>query len=121
MKIDFDKLDRLTAEEGKAEYRIAEDFRENSDLYKASFRIAMKVKRALRMRGMTQAQLSDIMGVDRAVVCRFMSGKANFELKTIVKLEKILNINIIDREISGRKAKVSVAIDRPLVIPLNEA
>lgn len=77
MKIDFDKLDRLTAEEGKAEYRIAEDFRENSDLYKASFRIAMKVKRALRMRGMTQAQLSDIMGVDRAVVCRFMSGKAN--------------------------------------------
>ena len=77
MKIDFDKLDRLTAEESKAEYKIAEDFRENSDLYKASFRIAMKVKRTLRMRGMTQAQLSDIMGVDRAVVCRFMSGKAN--------------------------------------------
>lgn len=97
MKIDFDKLDRLAMEESKAERKIAEDFRENRDLYKASFRIAMKLKRALRLRDMTQAQLAGIMGVDRAVISRYMSGKANMELKTIVKLEKVLNINIIDR------------------------
>lgn len=111
MKIDFDKLNRLATEESKAERKIAEDFRENRDLYKASFRIAMKLKRALRLRGMTQAQLAGIMGVDRAVISRYMSGKANMELKTIVKLEKVLNINIIDREISGHKAKVIVLND----------
>lgn len=111
MKIDFDKLDRFAAEESKAERKIAEDFRENRDLYKASFRIAMKLKRALRLRGMTQAQLAGIMGVDRAVISRYMSGKANLELKTIVKLEKVLNINIIDREISGHNTKVIVLND----------
>ena len=74
-------------------------------MYKASFRIGMMVKRALRMKNMTQARLSELMGVDSSLVSKYLTGKANMELKTIVKIEKALGINIIDREISPKKKK----------------
>ncbi len=105
MKIDLHKLEQVAVEESKAERKIATDRKENGDMYKASFRIAMKIKRALRMKHMTQAHLSELMGVDPAIVSRYLTGKANMELKTIVKIEKALKINIIDREISPKKKK----------------
>ncbi len=100
MKIDLHRLEQVAVEESKAERTIAMDRKDNGDMYKASFRIAMKIKRALRIKHMTQAHLSELMGVDPAIVSRYLSGKANMELKTIVKIEKALDINIIDREIS---------------------
>lgn len=105
MKIDLHRLEQVAVEESKAERTIAMDRKDNGDMYKASFRIAMKIKRALRIKHMTQAHLSELMGVDPAIVSRYLSGKANMELKTIVKIEKALDINIIDREISPKKKK----------------
>lgn len=112
IKINFDKLDSVALPESKQECAIAHDLNENGDLYKTSFRIAMKIKRALRIKGMTQAQLADIMGVDSAVVCRYLSGKANMELKTMIKIEKALSINIIDRTISHKQPKTQIIILR---------
>ena len=105
MKIDLHRLEQVAVEESKSERTIATDRKDNGDMYKASFRIAMKIKRALRIKHMTQAHLSELMGVDPAIVSRYLSGKANMELKTIVKIEKALDINIIDREISPKKKK----------------
>ncbi len=105
MKIDLHRLEQVAEEESRLEREIATDRKENGDMYKASFRIAMKIKRALRMKHMTQAHLSDMMGVDPALVSRYLTGKANMELKTIVKIEKALGINIIDRDISPKKDK----------------
>ena len=105
MKIDLHRLEQVAVEESKAERTIATDRKDNGDMYKASFRIAMKIKRALRIKHMTQAHLSELMGVDPAIVSRYLSGKATMELKTIVKIEKALDINIIDREISPKKKK----------------
>lgn len=105
MKINLQKLEQVAEEENRFEREIATDRKENGDMYKASFRIAMKIKRALRIKHMTQAHLSDVMGVDPALVSRYLTGKANMELKTIVKIEKALGINIIDRDISPKKEK----------------
>ena len=105
MKIDLHRLEQVAVEESKAERTIATDRKDNGDMYKASFRIAMKIKRALRIKHMTKAHLSELMGFDPAIVSRYLSGKANMELKTIVKIEKALDINIIDREISPKKKK----------------
>ena len=105
MKIDLHRLEQVAVEESKAERTIATDRKDNGDMYKASFRIAMKIQRALRIKHMTQAHLSELMGVDPAIVSRYLSGKVNMELKTIVKIEKALDINIIDREISPKKKK----------------
>lgn len=105
MKIDLNRLEQVAVDESPIERRIALDRKENGDLYKTSFRIAMKVKRALRMKHMTQVRLSELMGVDTSLVSKYLMGKANMELKTIVKIEKALGINIIDREISPKKKK----------------
>lgn len=75
MKIDLHRLEQVAVEESKAERTIATDRKDNGDMYKASFRIAMKIKRALRIKHMTQAHLSELMGVDPAIVSRYLSGK----------------------------------------------
>lgn len=111
MRVNLDILESMAENETAAERKMAQDMRENRDLYKTSFRIAMKVKRSLRVKGMTQAQLAEAMDVDCAVISRYLSGKANLELKTIVKIEKALGINIIDREITPKKPKVIVLKD----------
>lgn len=111
MRVNLDILESVAENETAAERKMAQDMRENRELYKTSFRIAMKVKRSLRVKGMTQAQLAEAMGVDCAVISRYLSGKANMELKTIVKIEKALGITIIDREISPKKPKVIVLKD----------
>lgn len=108
MKIDLIKLGQVATEASSEEKALAADRRENGDMYKASFRIAMKIKRALRMKNMTQAVLADLMKMDPAVLSRYLSGKANMELKTIVKFEKALDINIIDREVSPKKRAVVI-------------
>ncbi|MDE6338238.1 MAG: helix-turn-helix domain-containing protein [Muribaculaceae bacterium] len=105
MKIDLSRLEQVAVDESSAEKKIAAERKENGDMYKASFRIAMKIKRALRVKHMTQIRLAELMGVDAAVVSKYLTGKANMELKTIVKIEKALGINIIDREISPKKKK----------------
>lgn len=98
--VNIDKFRSIAREANEEEIAFMDDLTENADLYKASKAIAMKVKRALRLKGWTQAQLATELDVDPAVVSKSLNGKANLELKTIVKLEKILNINIIDRSIS---------------------
>ena len=100
MKINKEKLLQIAVGENEEEKRISSDFRENRDLYKTSMKIAMKIKRALRMANLNQTQLAQRMGMDPAVLSRLLSGKANLELKTIVRFEKELGITIIDRNIS---------------------
>ena len=109
ISVDIDRLDNVALPENQAERDIAADMHDNGDFFKTSYRIAMKIKRALRTKGMTQAQLADIMGADRAMICRYLSGKANMELKTMIKIENALSINIIDRAIS-QKPKTEVII-----------
>lgn len=100
MKINKEKLLHLAIDESEEEIRQAADRRENRDLHKASMKIAMKIKRALRMADMNQAQLAHKMGIDPAAMSRLLNGKSNLELKTMVRFEKELGINIIDRSIS---------------------
>lgn len=108
MMVNLERLKEVAVPESKEELAISADRRDNGDMYKASFRIAMKIRRALRVSKMTQAQLSEKMDVDPAIICRYLSGKANMELKTMVKIEKALGINIIDREISPKKTKMII-------------
>lgn len=100
MKVNKEKLHSLAKEENAEERALAHDFRENRNLYKASMRIAMKIKRALREKGMTQCQLAREMNMDTATISRYLNGKANMELKTMLRFEEKLGVNIIDRSIS---------------------
>lgn len=100
MKINKEKLSKIAKDESVEEKLLAKDYRENRDLYKASMKIAMKIKRAMRLANMNQTQLAQKMGLNPAVLSRLLNGKANLELKTMLRFEKELGISIIDRVIS---------------------
>lgn len=96
--------------------------RQNRTLSSASTAIAAKITRALRINGITNSEFAKLLGVTPANVTRYLSGKANFELKTLVDIEQVLGINLIDRqivdtlpnEIDQRKEKVTLI---PIKIP----
>lgn len=100
MKIDKERLLTLAVEENEEEKKVSSRLRHNRELFKTSMKIAMKIKRALREKGMNQTQLARRLEIDPAVLSRLLSGKANLELKTLIKFEKELGITIIDRSIS---------------------
>lgn len=80
-----------------AEENAAMNFRtENADWLRLSARIALKVRKTLRQKGMSQAQLALRLDVTPAQVSKYLSGKVNFELKTIAKLQSVLGEDILE-------------------------
>ena len=65
----------------------------------ASTLIASKIARAMRMQNIKNVEVAKLLGVSPANVTRYLSGKANFELKTLIDIEKALNINLIDHSL----------------------
>ena len=101
MKINKEKLNLIAQDLNQEERERETQMRINRGLYKASMRIAMKIKRAMRIRNITQIELSRAMDMDPAMMSRYLSGKFNMELRTMVKFEEQLGITIIDRNISN--------------------
>ena len=62
----------------------------------ASSAIAAKVNRQLRLKGISRTDFAELLGVTPANVTRYLNGKTNLELRTIVEMERVLNIRIID-------------------------
>lgn len=81
----------------------------DADFLTTAFNIAMQMRRGMRLAGINQLQLAEMMEVDPSVVSRYMRGKSNMELKTLVKIEKALGINIIDREIAPKRKKTDLS------------
>lgn len=61
--------------------------------------IALKILDQLDELGMSKGDLAEKLGVTQACVTRYVSGKCNFTLRTLVQLEKVLGINLIDRDL----------------------
>lgn len=120
MRINKERLNIVAKEENAEESAIAADVRQNGPLYKASMRIAMKIKRALKEKNFTQTALSKAMEIDPAVLSRLLNGKANMELKTIVKFEEVLGINIIDRSIPKASSAPTSAASYFYVIEIQQ-
>lgn len=65
----------------------------------ASGAIAAKIRRRLRVLGMSNAEFARVIGTHAPTVTKWLSGSHNFELKTLVDIEDILDITIIDRNV----------------------
>ncbi len=122
MKIDKEKLYNIAVEENSDEQAISSKLYTNRNLYKASMKIAMKIKRALRTANMSQLQLAHEMEMDPATLSRCLSGKANMELKTLVKFEEVLGITIIDRSISpySKSKQIAPSFHIKICVPASE-
>lgn len=53
-----------------------------------------RIKYAMRIRGLTQAQFADMVGIQQSAVSMLLSGARKPELGTIIKICNALNISI---------------------------
>ena len=61
-----------------------------------SFAISDKIVEALESKGMTQKMLAKKMGKSETEVSRWLSGTHNFTLRTLSKISKVLDVNLIE-------------------------
>ncbi len=79
------------------EERAAMDYRaENAEWLQLSATIALKIRKLLRLQGMTQVELAARLGVTPPQVSKLLSGKINFELKTLVNIQNAIGQPLID-------------------------
>ena len=65
---------------------------------KHSQKIAIKVLKAIREKGIKQKQLAEMVGVSPQQINKIVKGNENLTLETIAKLENALNIALIFTE-----------------------
>ena len=89
------KLDRIAVPDTtwmkEAEYRQANDY-----WLRVSFDIALAVLRTLRKKEMTQRNLAELMGCSPQYISKILKGSENLTLETICKMEKVLQIRLIE-------------------------
>lgn len=81
---------------------------ENRYWLRASSDIALAVLRTLRKKEMTQRDLAGLMGCTPQYISKILKGSDNLTLETICKMEKVLQIKLIETPYSHlREAKPS--------------
>ncbi len=88
----FKSLSRPMTDEERAKIAYR---RENAEWLRKSATIALKIRKILRLKNLSQARFAELMGVSSPQVSKLLSGKINFELKTICKIERILGEEIL--------------------------
>lgn len=69
---------------------------ENSDWLRMSAEIALSVQFLLKQKKMTQLDLARFLNVSAASVAKWLSGKENLTIKTICKIQKALEEDIVE-------------------------
>ena len=94
-----DKLNKLASNNSKW-IEEAKKRRENRVWQKHSQKIAIKILKAIREKGIRQKQLAEMIGVSPQQINKIVKGNENLTLVTIAKLESALNIELIFEKIN---------------------
>ena len=79
------------------------DYRtENAEWLQLSATIALKIRKLLRLQGMSQADLASHLDVSPAQVSKLLSGKVNFEIKTLSKIQRVIGKPIMEIPQAGK-------------------
>ena len=62
---------------------------------KKSIKIAIKLNRILRQKGMKQKQLAELLGVSAQQVNKILKGRENLTLDTIERIESVIGVDLI--------------------------
>jgi transcriptional regulator with XRE-family HTH domain len=95
MALDLEKLNSLAKPTPEADAANAASRKENREWLELAMQIAIDIRYALRVKGMTQTDLADLLGTSNQNVAKWLSGKQNFTLQSICRIEKALGINLI--------------------------
>src|ERR1035437_3159158 len=90
-----EKLNKVVSKKSdwleKAEWEIA-----NEDWLNKSAKIAIKILRTIRAKDITQLQLAEMLNVSPQQISKIVKGQENLTLETIAKLEKALDIKLVE-------------------------
>jgi predicted XRE-type DNA-binding protein len=71
---------------------ISEEVKREMEL---SFAISEKIDLLLKTRGLTQKQFAKMVGKTEPEVCRWLSGRHNFTIRTLAKISIALETDIV--------------------------
>ena len=71
---------------------ISEEVRKEMEL---SYAISERIDSLLKERGLTQKQFAKMVGKTESEVCRWLSGRHNFTIRTLAKISTALGTDII--------------------------
>ena len=81
MKFNVEKLKELARPMNEKEQNAMNFRQENADWLRLSAEIALKIRKILRQKEISQVQFASKLGVTPAQVSKYLSGEVNFELK----------------------------------------
>lgn len=110
LRVNVDRLNCVARELTNEERQVMENRRRDRHWMSASSAIASKIKRHLRVNGITNMEFADMLGITPANVTRYLNGRTNFELRTLVEIERVLGLHIINRDVVPRMEKQAVTI-----------
>lgn len=97
--INKEKLNAIAEPLTSLERERMDERRRNRYWRAASSAIAAKIRRKLQKLNMSQTELAELLGITPANVTRYLSGRTNFELKTLIEIERAIGLHIIDRTV----------------------
>ncbi len=91
-----DKFLKLVSKEDTKTLENIKWRKENRDWLKKSQAIALQILKTLRKNNMSQKDLAERLEVSPQQVNKWLKGKENFRLETISKIERALNIHLVE-------------------------
>ncbi len=95
MKMNVERLKAVAKPASAEAVKDAEARRQNRDWQEKSALIALDIHAYLRKNGISKKEFAKLMGVTPAQVTKLLSGKENLGLKTISKLENVLQMDLV--------------------------
>lgn len=80
-------------------------------------KLASKIYKAMKALGMTQTQFAESMGKPISLISRWMSGTHNFTVDTLVDIQRVLGILLLDAEIEKSQGEVNFKVNISSTIP----
>lgn len=104
-------LDSIAKERPQEAVQNDMELRENLDYINLSRDIALSVLYILKKKGISKVQFSEMMNVNATQVTKWLSGKENLTLKSICKMQKVLEQDlIVAKQCYNSKKSVSVYV-----------
>lgn len=95
-----DKMRGLISEQPSKWLENAKWREENEDWLDMSAQVALKILRVLRAKSISQKELAKMIGAKPQFINKIVKGRENLTFKTVCKIEKALNISLLEVPIS---------------------
>jgi len=79
--------------------------------------LAAKIFKAMKSHGLTQNQFAELMGKPISLISRWMSGTHNFTVDTLVDIQRVLSISLLNVETINSYAQVNFKLNILSTIP----